>query len=61
VLERAACLVFRIEVEQREWNFISFEPLSQGNHEASLADSALTAHGEDDAFVFPFGVHRDPP
>jgi hypothetical protein len=61
VFERAPSLVFRIEVEQREWNLIGFEPLSQGDHKASLANSAFATHGENDSFVLRFGVHRDPP
>jgi hypothetical protein len=59
VLERSACLVFRIEVEQSAWNLIGFEPLSQRNHQAGLANSAFATHSEDDSFVLLFDLHRD--
>jgi hypothetical protein len=49
----------RIEVEQREWDLIGFEPLRQGDDQAGLANSAFATHGEDDSFVLCWGVHRD--
>jgi len=45
-LSEPPSLVFGIEVEQREWYLIGFEPLRQGDHKASLANSAFATHGE---------------
>jgi hypothetical protein len=61
VLQRSASFVLRIEVEQRERNLVRFKPLCQGDHQSSLADSALAAHCENDAFVSVCSFHRDPP
>src|SRR5579883_1006374 len=61
MLQRSSGFVLGIEVEQRTRDLVGFKPLCQGDDEAGLADSTLTAHGENDAFVSVFGFHRDPP
>ena len=44
---RATSLILCIEIEQSDRNLIRGKPLGQGDHDASFANAAFAAHGED--------------
>jgi len=49
VLQGAARLVLRVEVEQCDGDFIGREPLGQSDNNAGFADSTFAAHGENNS------------
>jgi len=49
MLQQAASLILSIEIEQRNGDLVGPEPLGQGDYNASFADPALAAHGENNA------------
>ena len=51
VLQGAARLILRIEVEQCDGDFIRREPLGQGDDDACLADTAFAAMMKTTRFV----------
>jgi len=49
MLQGAARLVFRVEIEQCDGNLICRKPFGQSNNDPGLANSAFAAHGENNS------------
>src|ERR1700735_4083037 len=59
MLQTAARLVFRIEIQKRKRNLVGLEPFGQRQHATGLPYPAFPPHGEDHSFCLWFRIGAD--